>query len=218
MKTAARPVFSRRGPPDSNPPGSNPAGGNPAGGDLFGRSQPERNLPGLSLPGRNQHAERVSQQTQWLGGKKPAAYQLVGLGAHAETVTPQRTGLTRGAGAHFFPVASAEHALPPDGAQSLKPRLRLRRGTGFVRQGCKTPFPKGAVPVRAGAHSPARCSLAFKTELADGRQRPAFAAAPGRRICAALVQAFSAPQHFLYFLPLPQGQGSLRPTLTSGLR
>jgi hypothetical protein len=24
------------------------------------------------------------------------------------------------------------------------------------------------------------------------------------------------PQHFLYFLPLPQGQGSLRPVLSSG--
>ena len=26
---------------------------------------------------------------------------------------------------------------------------------------------------------------------------------------------FQAPQHFLYFLPEPQGQGSLRPTLTT---
>ena len=26
----------------------------------------------------------------------------------------------------------------------------------------------------------------------------------------------AAPQHFLNFLPLPQGQGSLRPTLASG--
>ncbi len=28
-------------------------------------------------------------------------------------------------------------------------------------------------------------------------------------------QADSAPQHFLYFLPLPQGQSSLRPTFGS---
>ncbi len=28
-----------------------------------------------------------------------------------------------------------------------------------------------------------------------------------------LPERFSAPQHFLYFLPLPHGHGSLRPTL-----
>ena len=31
-----------------------------------------------------------------------------------------------------------------------------------------------------------------------------------------LCRYAEAPQHFLYFLPLPQGQGSLRPTLGSG--
>src|SRR5260221_861626 len=33
---------------------------------------------------------------------------------------------------------------------------------------------------------------------------------PHARPCAAAI-GITAPQHFLYFLPLPQGQGSLRP-------
>src|SRR5258706_6404865 len=31
--------------------------------------------------------------------------------------------------------------------------------------------------------------------------------------CSATATGITAPQHFLYFLPLPQGHGSLRPTL-----
>ena len=40
---------------------------------------------------------------------------------------------------------------------------------------------------------------------------------PGRATDTALIQAMStplAPQHFLYFFPLPQGQGSLRLTFS----
>ena len=38
-----------------------------------------------------------------------------------------------------------------------------------------------------------------------------------KRACfAAFDHSYYAPWHFLYFFPLPQGQGSLRPTLPEG--
>ena len=36
-----------------------------------------------------------------------------------------------------------------------------------------------------------------------------------RAIRLGFMNIFYEPQHFLYFLPDPQGQGSLRPTLSS---
>lgn len=158
------------------------------------------------------------EQAQRLGRKKTAAYQLVRLWPHTKTVAPQHADLACRAGPYLAPVASAEHALPAYGAQSLTPCLVFRYGARLVRQGGKTPVPKRAMSVGTSAHGFARRPLAFKAKLANGSQRAAFACSSRRRFCAARTQAFPAPQHFLCFLPLPQGQGSLRPTLASGLR
>ena len=158
------------------------------------------------------------KQAQGLGRKKTAAYQLVRLWPHTETVAPQHADLARAAGPHLSLVASAEHALPAYGAQSLTSGLVLRYGARLVRQGRETPVPQWTMPVGARAHSFGRCPLAFKAKLANGSQRAAFACSSHRRFYASRAQAFPAPQHFLCFLPLPQGQGSLRPTLASGLR
>src|SRR5215831_19753641 len=57
----------------------------------------------------------------------------------------------------------------------------------------------------------AQASLATYQKLSEGRK---LAHEGGRGGCGAHLHAgTTAPQHFLYFLPLPHGHGSFRPTL-----
>lgn len=142
------------------------------------------------------------------GREKTSAHGFIRLRPHTETATPERAFLPRRAGAHLAPIARAAHALPADGPQGRAFR-RLGRGraipAGNSRQ---APCVQRAVSVETGAHRLWRCSLALQAKLPDGRN----GAAPGHAYSAV------AAQHFLYFLPLPQGQGSLRPTLGAARR
>lgn len=51
----------------------------------------------------------------------------------------------------------------------------------------------------------------IRVEVCDGF----YPSCPGLWPAGRLSRYPAAPQHFLNFLPLPQGQGSLRPTLAS---
>ena len=159
------------------------------------------------------------QKSQGFGSKKTPPHGLVGLRANAKPAMPQGTGIASRTGAHLHPVASTAHALPANGPQGLT-RGFFRRGGAFLARQCgKPPGPKGALFIRAGANRLGRRTLALQTKLPDGCQRTILA--PAGIFCAFCVrghQDLEAPQHFLYFLPLPQGQGSLRPTLGSCLR
>ena len=148
------------------------------------------------------------KKPQGLGREKTAAHGLIGLRAHAETAAPERAALPRRAGPHFAPVARAVHALPPYGAQRRPCRVARLRGRGrFAGQGRQTPDPQRTLRVRTGSYRSGGRPLAFQAKLPDER----YGAASGH------VYSAAAPQHFLYFLPLPQGQGSLRPTRGAAL-
>lgn len=161
---------------------------------------------------QQKHVRLLLKKPQSLRREKTAAHGLVGLRPHTETAVPERAASARRAGPHLAPIARAVHALPPHGAQGSPRNIArlgsLRRHRRFAGQGRHPPDPQRALVIRAGAHRSGRCPLAFQAELPNGR----YGAASGHAYSAA------APQHFLYFLPLPQGQGSLRPTLGSGRR
>lgn len=120
-------------------------------------------------------------------------HTLERAGQHTKAVRPQRTGLLRITGAHILPGTCAQETVLADAPQ----------GAGTFRQrhcGALAERVENAGCVGAGKHRGCRASLAFQAE------------APQCLGCLTCRHGNHLPQHFLYFAPLPQGQGSLRPT------
>lgn len=161
---------------------------------------------------QQKHVRLLLKKPQSLRREKTAAHGLIGLRPHTETAVP-RAGSFRAPGRpapradcpRSSCTAAARRARQP--AQHRPPR-QPPAPQAIRRQGRHAPGPQRALVIRTGTHRSGRCPLAFQAELPNGR----YGAASGHAYSAA------APQHFLYFLPLPQGQESLRPTFGSGRR
>src|SRR5665213_587848 len=71
------------------------------------------------------------------------------------------------------------------------------------------------VPVKITVPIMLETTSAVALNKPNWRRSPAFPAVTTSFYELSAVPGY-APWHFLYFLPLPQGQGSLRPTLPDG--
>lgn len=135
-------------------------------------------------------------------------------------------------------AAAACHAFPFLAAAPLQGRKRRtsrprRRTRDHLRQKNSPAIPADPRPEQGQGSDPvaAKQRLPGVTAGKDGPHgmppQPAFrlpalrrTAFGGRHAPPSSPRTIypAAPQHFLYFLPLPQGQGSLRPTLGSSRR
>src|SRR5690606_31632478 len=85
----------------------------------------------------------------------------------------------------------------------LRPTTRRKSNGGFVQS---TPYVRQYADI--SIRSQCRTWSTREDLMKQSRTVPETSSEPPH----------AAPQHFLYFLPLPQGQGSLRPTLRVVLR
>lgn len=96
-----------------------------------------------------------------------------------------------------------------------------------VERGCRVAFggalSQGEVKGAMGRHVPLGVGTSFRSLLCSPKERPIVPAGALRLAQRSVINTSHsssehsphAPWHFLYFFPLPQGQGSLRPTLFS---
>ena len=188
--------------------------------------------------GRRKH--RGGEQAEGAWSEKAPPYPPVGVRTDAKAVMPERAAVARGAAAYLGSASGTEKAKPANGAPCRPEHL-----LAALPEGGQTPGVQAAVSVGAFPDGAGRSSLTVKAEAAYagygrcgchgsmfvtpyGSQGPCgmpllpslngeASGRKGRGVAgvAWFRQAWT-PQHFLNFLPLPQGQGSLRPTLGDG--